>query len=131
MRRIGFCARLGRRAELRMLADRLHADGHEVVSSWIRRDDRDENMSDEQKADAMAANENDLLRANVVVMFGEKPNVPGAERGCRWVDWGSQFNRTDVRRIVVGPRENLGAFKRGTVHVDSAAQLVSLLKTQK
>ena len=114
---------------LRELADILHADGHEVVSSWIWREDRDEDLSDEQKADAMAANENDLLRANVVILFGEKPNTPGAERAGRFCDWGSQFHRSDVRRVVVGPRENLGAYKRGTVHVDSVAELLTAIKS--
>jgi hypothetical protein len=129
MARIGFCARLGRRMELRCLAhDLLVSHAHEVVSSWIWRDDRDEDMSDLQKEDAARTNFNDLNRADVIVLFGEEANSPGAARQGRIFDFGTQAYRANtVRRIVVGPRENVGCFWM-TEHVQDAAALVELLK---
>jgi formylmethanofuran dehydrogenase subunit B len=128
MARIGFCARLGRRIELQRLAIELGKHRHEVVSSWIWRDDRDEGMTDEQKADAARTNFNGLNRAEVIVLFGENPGTVGAERGGRFFDLGTQAYRANtVRRIVVGPRENVGCFWM-TEHVHDAAELIELLK---
>jgi hypothetical protein len=111
MARVAFCARLGRRAELRKLAMLLTSRGHEVVSSWIWRDDLDEQMTPAEKSSAARENYNDLHRANVVVLFGEEPHTPGAERGGRFADWGfvAHLGPT-IRRIVVGPRENINTF---------------------
>jgi len=127
MARIGFCARLGRRGELRKLAVELEKDGHAVVSSWIWSNDRDEEMSDLQKADAARTNYNDLNRAEIVVLFGEEPNAPGAARQGRVFDFGAQAYRANtIRRIVVGPRENVGCFWM-TEHVTDTAGLRALL----
>ena len=80
----------------------------------------------------MLENFNDLSRAEVVVLFGENPGTPGADRGGRFVDFGSTLYRgASVRRIVVGPRENLGAFWPGVEHVADADALVELLGQNK
>ena len=132
MSRIAFCARLGRRPELREISAHLRSLGHEVVSSWVFEDSRDEELTDAQKMAAALRNYNDTSRANVVVLFGEKPGTPGSERGGRHSDFGATFHvSSTITRIIVGPRENINCYWPGVVHVKDASALIEMLTQKK
>jgi len=101
--RIYLAARYDRREELRAVAARLEAAGHEVTSVWIY--GLREGVSD------LAAAVEDIdgvAVADCVVSFTEEPtaHVAWAARGGRHVEFGLAL-AMGKRLCVVGPRENV------------------------
>ena len=128
--RIALIARLGRRPEMRQIADRLEAMGYVMCSRWVRSDDEDENLDDRGKREAAVKNAHDLESADLAIAFTERWPFPrGSERGGRHADFGYAM-AVCKRVIVVGPRENIAYCRNKVEQVDSVAEMMALVKSR-
>ncbi len=118
-------SRYSRRVEMSRYRSALHALGHEVTGRWI---DGMHQVGDDgtplgdsgeklvESGDPTAAEKlrvkfarddiEDVMAADVVIVFTEEPRVSGASRGGRHVEFGIALA---ARKwvITIGPRENI------------------------
>ena len=122
-------APFARREELLAYAEELAREGHNITSQWIHGDaylipwehrqhwTSDLGTDDEvdPHAQPIALQDyTDLLNANTIVFFSEKPSEP-QPRGSRHVEFGIALQR-DMEILVIGPRENLFHTMPGVRH---------------
>ena len=119
-RKIYLSAAFGRREELLAYADQLAQAGHKLTSKWIHgeahlvpwkyRKNWTTDLGNDEEVDPHAEpiaiqDYNDLVEADTIVFFSEKPSEP-QPRGSRHVEFGIALSMgMDI--LVIGPRENL------------------------
>ena len=98
---------ISQRTRARMLAGRLKSMGHEVTSSWIWRNETYEDIQDQPavKKGIAETNVRDINRANIVVVFLDKPSTHGGKH----FELGYAYG-TGTALVVVGPPPSLGVF---------------------
>ena len=110
-------------------AKELQLAGHNITSNWIHGDHHlvpwefrkhwtndlgtDDEIDPQARPIAIEDYDN-LLKANTVVFFSQKPSNP-APRGSRHVEFGIAL-RTGMDILVIGPRENLFHTMPGVRH---------------
>lgn len=104
-------ARYSRHKELQDYAYELMEQGHTITSRWIWGDHQidDDGLSTEAKKterERFAEEDySDLMGSNICISFTEVPRSSNS-RGGRHVEFGIAI-ATNMRCIVVGPRENV------------------------
>lgn len=100
------CARYGRQAEMREVAQFLEAHGHTVTSTWHDQDIPDCDNPDPMQAARWACTDIDEIDAgDTLIAFTENPDSPHG-RGGRHVETGYALN-AGKRLVRVGPCENI------------------------
>lgn len=109
--KIYLASRYSRRDEMRGIASRLRAVGHEITSRWLETDwvnrsaDGVSMAPPEYRAEYAVIDLADVAAAECVVNFTE-PELPNPGRGGRHVEFGYGL-ALGKRVLVVGHRENL------------------------
>jgi len=104
--RIYLISRHGRRAEMQTYAHELEEMGHEIASSWIFGDGRDDCECGSAELERRALqNMSDLRRSDCCLAFSEPPGSP-YDRGGRHTEMGAAL-AWSKRCILVGPPENV------------------------
>ena len=123
--KVYIASRWSRIREMRAYANRLQDLGHEVVSSWIFRNEPNVEDLDSPDAEDVAVEDwRDVLRSDCVLLFAETPRTP--TRGGRFVELGIGIG-TNKRIIVVGGKENVFTSLPQVEHFDSFRDLDSYL----
>jgi hypothetical protein len=122
--KVYLAARYSRHPEMQTYAGDLKAIGVEVTSRWIygshqvmlngealgpEREamfESDHELMEAQRREFAQHDWDDLMAADVVVSFTEKPRTVGNSRGGRHVEFGAAF-AVGKRCIVIGWRENV------------------------
>jgi len=101
--RVYLAGRWARRAELALLGNQLRALGVEVTARWLR-----DGGDDDPKRYAMCAlvDVQDVIRADVVVLFTDGQDTPGGFSGGRHFEAGYAM-ALGKPLYLVGPRENV------------------------
>jgi hypothetical protein len=105
--RVYLAARFGRRHELRQLAQALIADGHDVVSRWLKSENLHWDLVDVDDLASVAAMRDfeDVRAATVCVAFTEESGARQG-RGGRHVEFGVAA-ALGLRLILVGRPEHI------------------------
>ena len=109
-RKVCLFARFGRQGEIRLVRDKLHAIGYEVLSSWLDEDPLTEGQLDRATASRLARVVFDeIQRASVVVCFFD--NKAGSARGGCQVEFGYALAKG---KVVI----SVGSAERNIFHED-------------
>jgi hypothetical protein len=124
MVRIYLAARYSRHPEMQLCARQLEAAGHSITSRWIQGShqvmlngevlvperealfESDHESMEQQRREFAGHDWDDLMAADWVISFTERPRKPSNSRGGRHVEFGAAF-AAGKRCIVVGWRENV------------------------
>lgn len=92
-----------RKREFRLVAKKLNANGHLVMSSWIdSRLKSCENLSDEKKRQIALEDLKDLFASDCLLFFSG-----GRSMGGRFVELGLALNHPGKQIALIGDRENV------------------------
>jgi hypothetical protein len=98
-------SRFARREELREYADILKGYGHEVTSSWVYREEQeDDNTSFCDRATWAEADVLDINKSYLCVFFTDDVATTS---GGTYVEFGYAMGRRETRCIIVGPLTNI------------------------
>ena len=103
--KIYLAARFARREELAQHRKELNTLGHEVVSSWLWRDDTPyEQLSGSQRMTAAVVDHLDLDRAEMIVLFADT----GAtySHGGKHTEWGIALE-AEKYAVLIGEEEQI------------------------
>lgn len=86
--RIALSAKFSRREEMRAVASWLRSLGYVITSRWLESQADDSNLSDSEASAAAVMDVKDVLDADVLVAFAERPLSRDDVRGGRHVELG-------------------------------------------
>jgi hypothetical protein len=119
--KVYICSRWSRIREMRAYANRLQDLGHEVVSSWIFRNEPNVEDLDSPDAEDVALEDwRDVLRSDCVLLFAEVPRTP--TRAGRMVELGIGIG-AGKKLICVGGKENVFLVLPQIQHFDNFTDL--------
>lgn len=126
-------SRYGRKVELQDYCRDLEHCGASVISSWLWDAEDQTDLQDidpeslDREARRMATRSiNEVSESDILVLFTDPPNTPGAERGGRYVEMGAAII-TNARVFVVGPKTNVFCWHPLVVQFKTWAECLQFL----
>lgn len=122
-------ARYGRREEAEALGNQLIAEGYEITSQWIWRNQPQdyEDATDDEVAEFAREDLEDVSLANALIALSEpSENIYG--RGGRHVEYGYAVAQGFMELYVVGPRENIFHYMPDVIVTSTIDELIEYLR---
>lgn len=131
--RFYLAARFGRKEQLLNVRKWLRLLGHEVTSRWLDTtwEDSDPNVSSvappEYREKYCLIDLEDVLAAECLISFTERPDDSAGKRGGRHVEFGVAL-QAGKPLIIVGERENIFHHHPSVIQVEDEVKLYKLIR---